>query len=136
MSKEEIKSFVNRWSKTSRRLNIHMMDSSFAPRTYFELLCIQEIKSADTVGASKVGSTIKEWYPDGYRWLRHFQEELATHAFEDYGELKELNSIFGPVFVGGEYVDTLDKEYNDNLMNNYRKTLKSVFDEEGNDYDG
>lgn len=135
MSKEQIKSFVNRWPKTSRRLNIHMMDSSFAPRTYFELLCIQEIKSAETVEASKVGSTIKEWYPDGYRWLRHFQEELATHAFEDYGELKELNFLFGPVFVGGEYVDTLDKEYNDNLMNNYRKTLKSVFDEEGNDYD-
>lgn len=129
MSKKEIKSFVNRWPMTSRRLHIHMMDSSFGPQTYFELLCIQEIKSAETVEASKVGSTIKEWYPDGYRWLRHFQEGLATHAYEDYGELHELNLIFGPVFVAGEYADELDKEHNDALMDNFRAQLKSIFDD-------
>lgn len=130
MGEEVSKTFINRWPKISRRLHIHMEDSSFGPQTYFELICILEMKTAETVEASDVGSTIKEWYSHGYRWLRHFQEGLATHAYEDYGELKELNSIFGPVFVAGEYVDELDKEHNDALTEKYRKALKTIFYEE------
>lgn len=130
MSEEVSKTFVNRWPKLSRRLHIHMEDSSFGPQTYFELICILEMKTVETIEASNVGSTIKEEYHWGYRWLRHFQEGLATRAYEDYGELKELNSLFGPVFVAGEYVDTLDKEHNDALTDRYRKVLQSIFYEE------
>ena len=102
MSKEVTKTFVNRWPKLSRRLHVQMKDPSFGPQTYFELTCIVEMRGVEMIKASNMGSTIKEQYIHGYRWLRHFQEGLATRAYENYGELKELNSLFGPVFVDGE----------------------------------